>query len=210
MLALRWQLLLEGRSVDPVCRLHAKGFAPLRGLHRSTHIASDLASQALASQAKTAARARIASILHSSILIEAQRPTPKSRNTKKNTAFTRTNFTRIFPFFSVTRVRNPTKIVQKTCSDELLYFGWIYSGGFSSSELKCTPDTSRRRPTSQDFRRGRFWHFSCDFRSSKGVFALLVIGGVQFESIAHRNCVARFGPLRFLPSERHVPAFMNF
>ena len=41
----------------------------------------------------------------------------------------------VFWCFPVTWVRNPADIVQKTCSDELLYFGWIIWGVFSASEL---------------------------------------------------------------------------
>ena len=44
---------------------------------------------------------------------------------------------------------------------------------FASLDLKKHPDFSNRRPTSQDFRRHFFWHFSCDFRSSECVFTSL-------------------------------------
>ena len=58
----------------------------------------------------------------------------KSRNTKKKKRCIYTNFfekfARAFALFPVMRVRNPMEIVQKTCSDELCYFGWIFSGGF--------------------------------------------------------------------------------
>ena len=59
--------------------------------------------------------------------LEAPKPTqnpeiPKKHRTHKN--FFK-KFAQTLAFFPVTRVRNPTEIVQKTCSDERFYFGWI-------------------------------------------------------------------------------------
>ena len=59
-------------------------------------------------------------------------PHPKSPNTQKNTAFTRTfskSSSKPFCLFPVTWARNPTEIVQKNLFTwTFLYFGWIFSG----------------------------------------------------------------------------------
>ena len=73
------------------------------------------------------------------------------------------------------------------------------------SIFKKHADFSHRWPTSQDFRRRFFLAFSCDFRSSEWVFASLAkelfriasdSGVCDLNRIAHRGCIARFGPLR--------------
>ena len=54
---------------------------------------------------------------------------PKIQKYKTNTAFYTDffeKFARTFAFFTVTQVRNPLKIVQKTCSDELFYLGGFF------------------------------------------------------------------------------------
>ena len=75
---------------------------------------------------------------------------------------------------------------------------------FASLDLKKHPDFPHRRPTSQDFR-SIFLAFSCDFRSSECAFASLAeklfriasdLGMCDSNRIAHRGCIARFGPLR--------------
>ena len=76
---------------------------------------------------------------------------------------------------------------------------------FASLDLKKHPDFSYRRPTSQDFRGLFFLAFSCDFRTSECVFTSLAkklfriasdLGMCDSNRIAHRGCIARFGPLR--------------
>ena len=57
---------------------------------------------------------------------EAKKPT-QNPEIPKNWTFSE-KFARTFPCLPVTRVRNPTEIVQKTRSDELFYFRWIFSG----------------------------------------------------------------------------------
>ena len=61
------------------------------------------------------------------ILLLTPKPNPL-RNTKKHRAYTNffENFARTFAFFPLTRVKNPTEIVQKNCSHELFYFGWRF------------------------------------------------------------------------------------
>ena len=73
-------------------------------------------------------------------ILEAQKPTPNPEIPTKTVRLRELfeKFARTFAFFPVTRVRKPTEIVQKTCSDELFYFGWIFSGGFSFSEFNRT------------------------------------------------------------------------
>ena len=79
---------------------------------------------------------------------------------------------------------------------------------FASLDLNKHPDFSHRRPASQDFRRLFFLAFSWDFRSSECVFASLAkkkkkklfriasdLGMCDSNRIAHRGCIARFGPL---------------
>ena len=68
--------------------------------------------------------------------VEASNPTPKHKIPKKHRAFTNffEKFARTFSFFPVTRVRNPTGIVQKSLFKWTFSFGWISSGGVSSSE----------------------------------------------------------------------------
>ena len=60
--------------------------------------------------------------------IKAQTPT-QNPEIPKSTAFTLAffeKFVRTSTFFPVTRVRNPTEIIQKNCSDALFIFGWIF------------------------------------------------------------------------------------
>ena len=75
---------------------------------------------------------------------------------------------------------------------------------FASLDLKKHPDSSHRRPTSQDFRRC----FSCIFLrfqikrmcfriATKHFFRIASdLGMCDSNRIAHRGCIARFGPLR--------------
>ena len=117
----------------------------LSGSHRSTHIASDLASRVLASQAKPQR--------------ESELQTFRIARSLKNT-----------PMFRI---------------------------------------AGQHRRISQAF----FLAFSCDFRSSECVFASLAkklfriasdLGMCDSNRIAHRGCVARFGPPRFLSSPDFV------
>ena len=84
---------------------------------------------------------------------------------------------------------------------------------FASLDLKNHPDFLHRRPTSQDFSQALFLAFSCDFRSSECVFASLAkklfriasdLGVCDSNRIAHRGCIARFGPLRAVLSHSLV------
>ena len=118
--------------------------AQLSGSHRSTHIASNLASRALASQAK---------------------PQPAKRR------------------------------------------------HFASLDLKRHPDFSHRRPTSQDFRRISSWHFPVISDQANGFshrwrqesFSIASDFGVcDSNRIAHRGCIARFGPLRFTDKQQDM------
>ena len=67
---------------------------------------------------------------------------PKSWNTKKNTAFTRTfskSSRELFPSSLWHESGTQRKLLRKTCSDELFSFGWISWGGSTSSNLCLSP-----------------------------------------------------------------------
>ena len=77
---------------------------------------------------------------------------------------------------------------------------------FASLDLKKHADFSHRRPTSQDFRR-EFSAISLCFQiklmgfriASEKLFRIASdLGVCDSNRIAHRGCIARFGPLRFL------------
>ena len=85
---------------------------------------------------------------------------------------------------------------------------------FASLDLKIHPDFPHCRPTSQDFRRRFFLHFPViNLRASEYVFTSLAkkqfriasdLGVCDSNRIAHRGCIARFGPLRVLLRKRPV------
>ena len=76
---------------------------------------------------------------------------------------------------------------------------------FASLDLKKHPDFLHRRPTSQDFRGFFSWHFpvipdqanALSHRDAKKLFRI-DLGVCDSNRIAHRGCIARFGPLRSL------------
>ena len=85
-------------------------------------------------------------------LLEAHKPTQHPEIPKKNCVYANffENFARNFAFFPVTRVRNTTEIVQKkNFSNELFYFGWIFSGGLSCSNLRKWHEHLWRGPFQQ-------------------------------------------------------------
>ena len=76
---------------------------------------------------------------------------------------------------------------------------------FASLDLKKHPHFSHRKPTSQDFCRLFFWHFPAisdqadvfSHRDAKKLFRIASdLGVCDSNRIAHRGCIARFGPLR--------------
>ena len=65
-------------------------------------------------------------------LIEAQKPTQQKRPRLRELVRK-----------VVTQVRNPTEIVQKTCSDELFILGGCFSRGFSMGSQHPSPDAEK-------------------------------------------------------------------
>ena len=117
----------------------------------------------------------------------------------------------IFDLLLVVRIARPTSLAiwHRGCSHRRPNrSGSPNRRHFASLDLKKHPDFSHRRPTSQDFRRLFFWHFpviSDQANHSECVFASLAknlfriasdLGVCDSNRIAHRGCIARFGPLR--------------
>ena len=85
----------------------------------------------------------VSSVLRNSILETVFRPFPKKPTQnpempKRHRVYTNFfgKFTRTFAFFPVTRVRNPTEIVQINLFRWSFYFGVILSIGFSSCDMR--------------------------------------------------------------------------
>ena len=73
-------------------------------------------------------------------ILETPKPTPKSRNTKKHSVYTNffEKFARTVAFFPVTRVRNPTEIVQKNL------FRWTFLFWVDFFRVDFPPDIPHR------------------------------------------------------------------